>query len=114
MNAVARSSFPRVLALSALLWPLTGCASSLLNLTGANSFGERFAKLVKEDPDAELAEEKDNEDFETRVETPLLRDYISVSGNNMIALRGVGLVTGLDGTGDDPPPSHLRTEPLRR
>jgi hypothetical protein len=35
---------------------------------------------------------------------------MSVQGNTMIVLRGVGLVTGLNGTGGDPSPSALRTQ----
>ena len=35
---------------------------------------------------------------------------MSVQGNTVITLRGVGLVTGLNGTGGDPSPSALRTQ----
>jgi hypothetical protein len=35
---------------------------------------------------------------------------MSVQGNTMIVLRGVGFVTGLNGTGGDPSPSALRTQ----
>jgi flagellar basal body P-ring protein FlgI len=38
----------------------------------------------------------------------LLGDYIKVSGYNWVVLEGVGLVINLDGTGEDPPASHLR------
>lgn len=34
---------------------------------------------------------------------------MSVQGNTVITLRGVGLVTGLNGTGGDPSPSALYT-----
>ena len=51
---------------------------------------------------------RENE-FETTVQTPLLGDYITVAGLNLVTLEGVGLVTRLDGTGDDPPPSVYRT-----
>ncbi|MEZ6123775.1 MAG: flagellar basal body P-ring protein FlgI [Planctomycetaceae bacterium] len=91
---------------------LTGCASSLLNFTSANPLGAKLASLTgRDDKKTALAEEEDN-NFDTKIETPLLGDYISVTGNNLVALRAVGLVTGLDGTGGDPPPSHLRTELL--
>lgn len=94
---------------STALTSLTGCASSFLNLSDSETFGSRFAKLL--DNDKKREKEEDNEfDTETKIETPLLGEYMSVSGNNIIALRGVGLVTGLDGTGGDPPPSHLRKE----
>lgn len=42
----------------------------------------------------------------------LIGDYIQISGTNMPSLEGVGLVVGLDGTGDDPPASHLRNQLL--
>lgn len=99
----------RLMLVVLLLCCFSGCMTSLLNVSDSEPFGERFAKLMSNDARREK-EEDDDFDTETRVETPLLRDYISVSGNNMVALRGVGLVTGLDGTGGDPPPSHLRKE----
>ena len=110
-------SLRRLLARTGLL-PLlvlcaSGCASSLLNMTGASGLGSKFTDMLGDDrkKTAEREKEKDDDnDFETRIETPLLGDYISVTGNNLVALRGVGLVTGLNGTGGDPPPSHLRKE----
>lgn len=101
-----------VLPLLASLCLFSGCATSLLNATGANSLGTKLAELVKRDKDDLSDDDEDENDFDTttRVETPLLRDYISVTGNSLVALRGVGLVVGLDGTGGDPPPSHLRKE----
>lgn len=99
----------RSLVVLMLVPSLSGCMTSLLNMSDSEPFSERFAKLMSNDARREK-EEDDDFDTETKVETPLLRDYISVSGNNMVALRGVGLVTGLDGTGGDPPPSHLRKE----
>ena len=103
-----RSFSIRVLATISLLFSC-GCASSLLNLSGANAIGSKFAGMITGERQRVVRKEEDN-DFGTKVETPLLREYISVTGNNLVALRGVGLVTGLDGTGGDPPPSHLRTE----
>jgi hypothetical protein len=100
----------RVLATGVLLCSC-GCASSLLNMSGANAIGSKFAGMISGERQRVVRKEEDN-DFGTKVETPLLREYISVTGNNLVALRGVGLVTGLDGTGGDPPPSHLRTELL--
>ena len=40
-------------------------------------------------------------------------DYVSISGLGMITLEGVGLVTGLDGTGGDPKPSPFRMALLK-
>jgi hypothetical protein len=112
------NSFLRSILLSVLLITVSGCASGLMGLTGMDALSTRFSDMMDDDKKKMAAREKeedeeDNNDFETRVETPLLGDYISVTGNNLVALRGVGLVTGLDGTGGDPPPSHLRSELLR-
>lgn len=89
-----------------------------MGLTGASVLTSKLSDMMDKDKKKMAArlkeeEEADNKDFETRVETPLLGDYISVTGNNLVALRGVGLVTGLNGTGGSPPPSHLRSELLR-
>lgn len=48
--------------------------------------------------------------FKSKIDTNLLGDYMSVHGSAPVVLQGVGLVTGLDGTGGDPPPSVSRTE----
>ncbi|MCH7989130.1 MAG: flagellar basal body P-ring protein FlgI, partial [Planctomycetes bacterium] len=58
---------------------------------------------------AQNSDEEDDE-FETRTETPLIGEYIRVTGLNLITIRGVGLVTGLNGTGGDPPPSRYRQQ----
>lgn len=116
MNTPDRTNRRRSLALlvpllAAMLSGISGCASSLLNLSAANPFGSGFADLLSSERKPFVEKEEDNDfDTSTRIETPLLAEYISVTGNNLVALRGVGLVTGLDGTGGDPPPSHLRKE----
>jgi len=61
--------------------------------------------LRSQSPDADPVPE----DFETRVETPFIGEYITVSGLNLITLQGVGLAVDLDGTGGNPPPSVYRT-----
>ena len=40
-------------------------------------------------------------------------NYISINGLGMITLEGVGLITGLDGTGGDPRPSSFRMTLLK-
>ncbi|MBX3436190.1 MAG: flagellar basal body P-ring protein FlgI [Planctomycetaceae bacterium] len=40
----------------------------------------------------------------------LVKDYTSISGNKMVVLEGVGLVTKLDGTGGDSPATNDRKE----
>lgn len=47
----------------------------------------------------------------------LIGDYIKIGDNGYIKVQGVGLVDRLDGTGEDPPASHLRAmllEDLRK
>jgi len=43
----------------------------------------------------------------------LVGGYVSVSGLHLVTIEGVGLVTGLDGTGGDPPPSEHRGQLLK-
>lgn len=67
--------------------------------------------LRSQSPDKEPARKsKDGGEFTSKVNTKLLGDYMSVHGNSPVVLQSVGLVTGLDGTGGDPPPSVSRTE----
>ncbi|MEZ6063501.1 MAG: flagellar basal body P-ring protein FlgI [Planctomycetaceae bacterium] len=86
-----------------------GCTGSLLKMPSAMSLSA-FPKFGRGDKSKDADFDDDDDYFETRVETPLLSEYISVQGNTLVALRGVGLVTGLDGTGDDPPPSAQRNQ----
>lgn len=102
-TAPPRSAWVRAIC-TLLLTAFCGCASGLMNLSSKDFFALPDLRKKK----TASVKESDNE-FGTRVETPLLSEYISVQGNNLVVLRGVGLVTGLDGTGDNPPPSSLRT-----
>jgi hypothetical protein len=93
---------------------LCGCTTGLLNMPKAGLFADRSA--APKDADASKTtksnrrkKEEDN-DFGTRIETPLLSEYMSVQGNSLVVLRGVGLVMGLEGSGGDPSPSTLRTQ----
>ena len=67
---------------------------------------QQISQLRSQSPD--IASE-DVDEFETVVETPFVREYVTFAGLNLVTLEGVGLVIGLDGTGGDPPPSPLRT-----
>lgn len=59
-------------------------------------------------------EEPDNnslvEETKTKVETPLIGEYVNVENLGSLVLEGVGLVTGLPGTGGDPPVSPYRAQ----
>lgn len=75
------------------------------------SFGWGSDKKEKEKGKNAEGESEDEEagEFDTKVTTPLIAEYVQIAGLNMITLHGVGLVTGLNGTGGDPPPSMYRT-----
>ncbi len=68
-------------------------------------------KQDEDEDDTQSGKHKDadpDKEFETKVKTPLIGDYTTVVGLNMVVLEGVGLVVGLDGTGGDPPPTVYR------
>ena len=69
--------------------------------------------MRSQSPDEEEEDFSELEKFETKVETPFVGDYTQITGKNLIALQGVGLVTGLKGTGGNPPPSVHREALLR-
>ena len=90
-----------------LLTAVCGCTSGLMSMPGSGLFG-KLPDLRGKKTAARVVKDDEDNDFGDHIETPLLSEYISVQGNNLVVLRGVGLVTGLDGTGDNPPPSSLR------
>ncbi len=59
---------------------------------------------------AEKDRDSDEENKDRRKETEFVGNFAAISGNNVIAIHGVGLVTGLNNTGEDPPPSIYRTQ----
>ena len=98
-----------------------GCASGLMGIPAAGILADRFSGESKSDAAESAGKSKDKDkkkkrdketdnEFGNTIDTPLLSEYMSVQGNTMIVLRGVGLVTGLNGTGGDPSPSALRTQ----
>ncbi len=103
---------------------LCGCAAGLMSMPGAAMLADRFGSDKEREATDEKDDEKDHDkkksskskleddddDFGTSIKTPMLSEYMSVQGNTIITLRGVGMVTGLNGTGGDPSPSALRTQ----
>jgi hypothetical protein len=83
---------PSLLVLSVVL--LAGCQELDLRLQSPD-------EKAKENANEAIRGEKDH--------SALIGDYIQVAGLNTVALDGVGLVTNLNGTGDDPPASVYRT-----
>ncbi|MCA9063182.1 MAG: flagellar basal body P-ring protein FlgI [Planctomycetaceae bacterium] len=101
------------LLLALIVCSAAGCGTALLNMPSEVVTGmtDRLP-LLNRNRDRE-DDDDDDDKFDTEITTPLLSEYISVGGNNYIALRGVGLVTGLNGMGGDPSPSVHRTELLQ-
>ena len=86
--------------------PLCLCAFLLLCFSSIGCQHFNFDSLRSQSPEQE---EGFDEDFRTKVETPLIGEYTRTTGLHMVTLQGAGLVTGLDRTGSNPPPSRLRT-----
>ncbi len=80
------------------------CCLGLIALGGCMELNLFRFQNAEKDRDAE-EESKDR-----RKETEFVGNYAAISGNNVIAIHGVGLVTGLNNTGEDPPPSVYRTQ----
>jgi hypothetical protein len=109
-------------------------AALVLSVAGCQQFGSRpmawnwpsmpnmpswkSLSLRSQSPDKDdMDEDEFDDEFETTLDIPMVGDYTTVTGLNLISLQGVGLVTGLPGTGSDPPPSSFRTrlmEDMRR
>jgi hypothetical protein len=88
-------------ALSALAVLFAGCTELDFRLPNAE---ERARKKAREKAHEALRGEEGH--------SKLIGDYLGVRGLNTTVLEGVGLVTNLNGTGDDPPASVYRTQLL--
>ena len=89
---------------------LQGCTE--MNL-GSSLAMPSLSKMAFKSDEADEFDEFEMDEGPEEVDPPFLGQYVTVSGLNMILLEGVGLVTGLDGTGGDPPPSQYRTALLK-
>ena len=95
---------------------LCGCMSGLMSMPGAAMLADRPSKTAekksepKKDAKSNRRKKEEDNDFGNRLDAPMLSDYVSVQGNSLVVLKGVGLVTGLNGNGGDPSPSGLRTQ----
>jgi hypothetical protein len=91
------------LLLCTSLFVTVGCQDfGLSKLKNKMSLRSQNADDDKDDDD------EFDEDFETKIKVPMIGDYTTFSGLHRVVLEGVGLVVGLKGTGDDPPPSQYR------
>ncbi|MCA8983295.1 MAG: flagellar basal body P-ring protein FlgI [Planctomycetaceae bacterium] len=106
-RSVVGSGLPWLLMVC--LVPVLGCQD--LGLTGLSLDQLTFETKTK-DKSKERFDEGFDLDDQKEVQPPFIGDYVTVSGLNLVTLEGVGLVTGLDGTGGDPPPSQFRTQLL--
>ncbi len=93
-------SLPHTAALVALgcLAAFSGCMAMNLGMPALP-----FAKKQTVERDDFAFESNDS------VDPPMIGDHVTFSGLNLVTLEGVGLVTGLPGTGEDPPASQYRT-----
>jgi len=91
---------------------MQGCMELNLGSLAMPSLSKMAFKTADSDEVDEF-DEFDMDEGPEEVDPPFLGQYVTVSGLNMILLEGVGLVTGLDGTGGDPPPSQYRTALLK-
>ncbi len=95
------------------LFAIQGCMEMNLGSSLAMPSLSKMAFKTSDSDEIDEFSEFDLEKGSEDVNPPFLGEYVSVSGLNPILLEGVGLVTGLDGTGGDPPPSQYRTALLK-
>jgi hypothetical protein len=88
-----------------LAWMLLvsiGLCMGLSAAVHAGIFGSKKSKAAKDDDDSDL------DTYDMKDSVPTIGQYTQIVGQNVIRLEGAGLVVGLDGTGEDPPPSLVR------
>ncbi|HUE13839.1 MAG TPA: flagellar basal body P-ring protein FlgI, partial [Planctomycetaceae bacterium] len=78
------------------------CVFVSATVHAASFFKSKKSNASKDDDDSDL------DQYDTKDKVPLIGQYTQIVGQNMIRLEGAGLVVGLDGTGEDPPPSLAR------
>ena len=95
-----------------MLKPMTGLLSMLLmSALGCEQFN--LMDFRSETPDSVTSRKaSSDEKSESKVETSLLGEFVTIGNMNVVILEGVGLVTGLPQTGGDPPVSPARTQLL--
>lgn len=90
------------------VYALAGCQAPSIASAAWPDWASFRSQSPDEDEDGE--DEGDGSKPGTKLETPLIGEYVTAfGGTSLIPIEGVGLVTGLDGTGEDPPPSQWRT-----
>lgn len=96
-----------ILCLAALaLYTLVGCQAPSF----ADAAWPEWASLRSQSPDEDSEQEDAATKSGTSLETPYVGEYVtSFGGTGLIPVQGVGLIVGLDNTGEDPHPSYYRT-----
>lgn len=82
---------------------LVGCSSVM-----SSGFSAKMAALNPANMFSDDDEKSPKNTSEDRDEDPLVGSRVTISGMTTPLIEGVGLVTGLDGTGGDVPPSTYR------
>ena len=88
---------------------LPGCAT--LDLPDAEDF-EKLSPLYKPDTSRIEKQWDDAAETDVRIDVKYVGQYTSVTGRGSVVVHGVGLVTGLNGTGGDAAPGAFRTRLL--
>ncbi len=104
---------PRIGFIFSLMILVIVCGCSDMNLMMPTMLKKMEFKTAQGDKKGDSFEDDFNLDQPKAINPPFLGEYVVVSGLNLVTLEGVGLVSGLDGTGGDPPPSQYRTELLK-
>ncbi len=104
---------PRIGFIFSLMILVIVCGCSDMNLMMPTMLKKMEFKTAQGNDKGDSFEDDFNLDQPKVVNPPFLGEYVVVSGLNLVTLEGVGLVSGLDGTGGDPPPSQYRTELLK-
>ncbi|WP_339742192.1 flagellar basal body P-ring protein FlgI [uncultured Rubinisphaera sp.] len=104
---------PRIGFIFSLMILVIVCGCSDMNLMMPTMLKKMEFKSAKADEKGDSFEDDFDLDQPKVINPPFLGEYVVVSGLNLVTLEGVGLVSGLDGTGGDPPPSQYRTELLK-
>lgn len=86
---------------------LSICAAALCGTWGCRDFNLRLQSPEEERRDNARAALSGEEGH-----SRMIGDYIHVTGLHAVPLEGVGLITNLDNTGDDPPATPFRTDIL--
>lgn len=89
------------------LYTLAGCNEA----AAAQAGWFDWATFRSQTPEEKASAPSEPKKSGTFLETPYVGDYVTAfGGTGLIPVQGVGLVHGLDKTGEDPPPSFYRSQ----